>query len=366
MTRPSWQPVDGTDVEVRIDTAPAEGHCRLWPSVGEYPVYDEFLYYVMLQDQARNTLFEQAIVAQAPGRTVVELGTGPDLLWSTLAAKNGARRVLAVESLEHSAREAARRAEALGPHVTVFHGNATETGLPEKGDMCIVELVGAIGGAEGIGDVVADAWQRHLVPDAVVVPHRVRTRIAALGAADLLGGPPTLHPDIAPYAGEVLRSVGSAFDLRMCLTGLSHADLMTTTDLLEDLDLGANAQTHSGQLRLEVTTAGAIDSGVLWLELQCAPGQEFVDSLATVTNWMPVLLPFERAVPVEPLDVLALDITRRLYDAVHPEWSFTGAVCHRDGRVTQVRAESAYAGGPFRRSWLHRALLRARTHDAPA
>jgi type I protein arginine methyltransferase len=350
----------GTGIELRVDTAVPASR-RLWPSVGEYPVYDEFLYYVMIQDQARNTLFENAIVAQAAGRTVVELGTGPDLLWSTLAAKNGARQVLAMESIEGSARAAQQRAEALGPRVTVYYGDATATDLPERGDMCIAELVGAIGGAEGIGDAVADAWRRHLRPGAVVVPSRVRTRVAALGARDLLGGPPAVHPDIAPYIGEVLRSVDSVFDLRMCLTGLSGADLLTTAGLLEDLDLGANVQTHPGQLRLRVTRPGAIDSGVAWLELQCAPEQEYLDSLATVTNWMPVLLPFEgdAPIPVEPGDVLTLDVTRRLADHVHPEWTFRGMVDHRDGRVTPVRADSPYAGGPFRRSWLHRALFRA-------
>jgi protein arginine N-methyltransferase 1 len=357
--------VTGTGIEVRVGARKNAGRL-LWPSVGEYPVYDEFMYYAMLQDHARNALFERAIVAQAVGRTVVELGAGPDLLWSTLAATNGANKVLAVESIEASAREAQRRAEALGPHVVVVHGDATDVVLPTKGDMCIVELVGAIGGAEGIADVVADAWRRHLEPGALVVPHRVRTRVAALSAGDLLGGEPAVHPYAAPYVGEVLRSAGSVFDLRMCLTGLSKADLLTTTDLLEDLDLSANEQTHAREIRLEVTKPGKIDSGVLWVELQCAPEQEFLDSLATVTSWMPVLVPFdlEQSIPVEPGDVLVLDAARHLHDAVHPEWRFTGSVHHRNGRFTPLRAESLYAGGPFRKSWLHRALFRDRTSDS--
>jgi type I protein arginine methyltransferase len=357
-----WEPLEagGTRVQVRVDAALAHADRGLWPSVGEYPVYDDFLYYVMLQDQARNDLFAEAITAQARGRVVVELGTGPDLLWASMAARNGASWVVAVEAQESSAREAERRAALLGSNVEVLHGDATEVSLPVKGDMCIVEMVGAIGGAEGIAAVVDDAWQRHLNPGAVVVPCRVRTRIAALGAGDLLGGPPALDPRVVPYAGNVLRSAGSPFDLRMCLTGLMAADLLTTTDLLEDLDLSANVQKHADQVRLEVTGPGAIDSGVLWLQLQCAPGQAILDSLATVTNWLPVLLPFdlERPVAVDPGDVLVLDVTRDLYDAVHPEWAFSGSVRHRDGRSTALRGTSAYAGGPFRQSWLHRALLR--------
>lgn len=105
---------------------------------------------------------------------------------------------------------------------------------------------------------------------------------------------------------------------------------------------------------------GAIDSCVAWLRLQCAPDQKFLDSLVTVTNWMPVLIPFDidRPIPVRPGDVLDLDITRRLHDGVHPRWSFAGAVRHTDGSLTPVRADSPYADGPFRASWLHRALFR--------
>lgn len=357
-----WQPVEvgGATVEVRVSAKRPAGGCRLWPSVGEYPVYDDFLYYVMLQDEPRNDLFTDAITRQAPGRVVLELGAGPDLLWTTLAVKSGASRVLAVEVIPASARAARERAGALGPHVSVFEGDATQVELPERADMCIAELVGAIGGAEGIADALADARRRHLTPDAVVVPHRVRTPIAAVGAHELLGGDPALHPDAAPYVGQVLGSVGAVFDLRMCLNGLTGADLVTTTDVLEDLDLGANTQDHARQTRLHVTRPGTIDSCVLWLQLQCAPDQEFLDSLVTVTNWMPVLVPFDldRPLPVGPGDVLDLGITRSLHDGVHPRWSFTGALRRADGSVVPVRADSPYADGPFRASWLHRALFR--------
>ena len=364
-----WQTVEvaGVRLEVRVDAAAPYRGRRLWPSVGEYPVYDEFLYYVMLQDEPRNRLFGAAVSAQAPGRTVVELGTGPDLLWSTLAAKHGARRVLAVEALEQSARQATRRAAELGPHVSVVHGNATAVRLPERGDMCVAELVGAIGGAEGIAEAVADAWKRHLNPGAVVVPNRVRTRFAAVDGRRLLGGAPTLHPDVVPYLGQVLRSVGSVFDLRMCLSGLTTADLVTTSQLLEDLDLAADEQHHADRLQLEVTRPGAIDSGLLWLELQCADDQEVLDSLATVTNWMPVLLPFDLAepVPVGPGDVVRLDVDRRLFDDVHPEWTFTGAIERRDGSHTPLAGLSPYGAGPFRSSWLHRELFRRARPDHP-
>lgn len=362
-----WHPVEvgDTTVEVRISReAPYRGR-RLWPSVGEYPVYDEFFYHVMLQDEERNKLFREAIVRHAEGRVVLELGVGPDLLWTSLAAESGAARVHAVEVQEASAQTAQERAREIGPHVSVVHGDATQVVLPEKADMCIAELVGAIGGAEGIAAAIEDARQRHLRPGALVVPNRVKTPIAALGAGELLGGAPALHPEAASYAAQVFRSVESIFDLRMCIGGLTDSDLLTTTGMLEDLNLTTGLHQNPQEIRLEVTRPGEIDSCVLWLQLQCAPNQPYLDSMGTETNWTPVLVPFDtdQPIPVNVGDTLVLGVTRRLYDGVHPEWSFAGSVRRRDGSATPVRAECPYANSPFRASWLHRSLFR---EPAPA
>lgn len=357
-----WQALDigGPRVEVKVSDIPRFDGCRLWPSIGEYPVYDDFLYGLMLQDQTRNTLFSDAIAKHARGRTVVELGPGPSLLWSRLAAEAGAERVLAVEVLEESADAARRLAAELGPHVSVFHGDSTAVTLPTKGDMCIAELVGAIGGAEGIAEVIGDAWRRHLQPGAVVVPSRVRTRIAGIAASRMLGDDLALEPDAVPYLEQLLQHTGTLFDFRLCISGITPSHLMTTSDLLEDLSLDRNVYRHARHVELEVASAGVIDSCILWVELTCADDQPPVDTLSSATNWVPVLLPFalEAPIPVQQGDLLSLDVTRSLSDEVHPEWTFAGAITRRDGASTPILAELPYASGGFRRSWLHRELLR--------
>lgn len=358
-----WQRVEIGEkaVELRVsDGQDGPEARRLFPSVGEYPVYDDFLYYVMLQDQPRNVLFESAITGLVQGRVVLELGTGPDLLWSGLAARSGARRVMAVEEIPASAQAALAKAATLpGVPVEVFEGSANDVSLPARADVLIVELVGAIGGAEGIADVVSDAWRRHLAPGARVVPRRVATQVSALGARALLDGPPALHRDIAPYAADVWRSVNSVFDLRMCMTGLTPADLLASSELLEDLHLEADEQQHSDVLSLLVTRAGEVDSLVLWLQLDCGAG-EVLDALQVTTNWMPTLVPFdlEEPVPVQPGDRLEVSVVRRLADDVHPEWTFSGEVHRQSEEPVAFRSDSAYRGGPLRQTWLHRALLR--------
>ena len=54
------------DGQFRVRThggAPAPGAVYLCPSVGEYPIYDESIYQVLLADERPNALFSRAIAA---------------------------------------------------------------------------------------------------------------------------------------------------------------------------------------------------------------------------------------------------------------------------------------------------------------
>jgi protein arginine N-methyltransferase 1 len=268
--------------------------------------------------------------------------------------------VIAFETLEASAEAARLLARELGPHVTVVHGDISQGKLTRRADMCIAELVGSIGGAEGIG-VVLERTRQHLESDAVVVPHRVKTLIAGLAAGDLLGAEPRLHPIAANYCEAVMRSAGALFDLRISMGGIETSDLLTTRGILEDLNLTTGRHDEPSETTLRVVRAGKMDSYLAWINLQCAPGQPFLDSLAIETNWMPVLIPFcsETPVDVQPGDVCTIRVSKRLVDGVHPEWFLAGTIRGGNGKTKQVRATSPYAGGEFRASWLHRALFTA-------
>ncbi len=159
----TWRTLRAGDwsVQLRVrGTEPDPGAVYLCPSVGEYPVYDELIYQVIRADQQRNRLFRRAIEAVAPGAAVLEIGPGPDLLWTLVAATAGARRVYAIEVLPDSAREA-RRTAARHPAapVEVMTGDATQVTLPERAQAGIAEIVGCLGGAEGLAAVLADAQQ---------------------------------------------------------------------------------------------------------------------------------------------------------------------------------------------------------------
>jgi protein arginine N-methyltransferase 1 len=366
----SWRTLRAGDRSVQLrtrGTEPDPGSVHLCPSVGEYPVYDEAIYQVISADEQRNRLFRRAIGAVAAGAAVVEIGPGPDLLWTLVAAAAGARRVYAIEVLPDSA-EQARRTAARHPAapVEVVTGDATRVGLPERAQVGIAEIVGCLGGAEGLAAVLADAQRRHLTADAHVIPAAVRTRVAAVSVAGLLDGEPALAGMFAPYLEGIFRAAGGPFDVRMCLAGAGPAALRSTTGLLEDLRFGrartAEPSRRGGPLRLEITRAGPVDGLLAWIELTVAPGYPVLDSLADQTNWLPVYIPFagDAGMAAGPGDILALQAAvTEAGDGIHPEYFFEGNLTPAGGGTpTPLHAESRFSGGPFRATALHRALLR--------
>lgn len=76
----------------------------LFASIGEYPVYDEVVYDAMIKDERRMGAHHDAVRRYAPGRTVLDIGTGQDAVWALAAARAGARHVWAVEVIPESAR----------------------------------------------------------------------------------------------------------------------------------------------------------------------------------------------------------------------------------------------------------------------
>jgi type I protein arginine methyltransferase len=355
------------DRQLRVRThgsEPAPRTAYLCPSVGEYPIYDESIYQVLRQDERRNGLFRRAIGTVAPGATVLEIGCGPDLLWTLAAIDAGASRVYAIEVIEESARRAEQTARAHpADNIDVIAGDSTQVALPERADVCIAEIVGCIGGSEGIAAVLADARRRHLAPSASVIPGAVRTLAGAVGLLDLMGGDVAMPMAFAPYVEAVFRQAGGPFDLRLYVGGMGPAALLSTTGAFEDLRFTEQSYVQGGELQLQITRSGRIDGLLAWIELAVAPDDAVLDSLAEDTNWLPVYIPFTLQDPlaVSAGDVLSMHVTvHAAADGIHPEYFFRGHLTRAgSGTAIEVSAESRYSGGPFRSTVVHRRLFHA-------
>ena len=151
------------------------------PSYGEFSAYDTAAYDLMAADQVRNEAYAAALLVAAPGRVVLDIGTGAHALWAIAAARAGARHVYAIEVMPETAARAraAVAAAGLAGRVTVLEGLSTEVDLPEPAEVCVSEVIGTIGGSEGAAAVLRDASRRLLVPGGRHVPERCVTTVAA-------------------------------------------------------------------------------------------------------------------------------------------------------------------------------------------
>src|SRR5262249_16252407 len=149
---------------------------ELWPSVGEYFIYDELLYHAMTSDRVRTRAYRNAIDKAVRGKTVVDIGSGADLVLARMCLEAGAKRVYAIEMLDGAVEKARRLAAELGgERLVILHGDSRRVELPEKVDVCVSELIGTIGSSEGVIDLLNDA-RRFLKPSGLMLPTGCITR----------------------------------------------------------------------------------------------------------------------------------------------------------------------------------------------
>lgn len=267
----------------------------------------------MLRDTPRNAAYRAAIEAAAPGRVVLDIGTGSGLL-AMIAARAGAERVVACEANPVVA-EAARRvvaANGLNHVITIYACHSSKlarSAIAEAGaDLVVSEIFAADLVGEGVIGALDHARSELTAPGALFVPEAASLRVAlaefaALPSApdrvegfDLAGFAP-LYKDssFAPGRGEglILRSeVGDLTRLDwnaddpVPLTGRAQTDLRAT---------GGRANVVAQWLRIE------FGSGVTY---ENAPLSEAADHWATVCHRLD-----------DPLETVAGEV-----HAIHAFW----------------------------------------------
>ncbi|HMR10127.1 MAG TPA: 50S ribosomal protein L11 methyltransferase, partial [Polyangiaceae bacterium] len=125
----------------------------------------------MLGDEVRTLAWLNAVRAQVrPGDVVVDVGTGTGIL-AVAAVQAGARHVYALEASSCiGAARALIDANGVADRVTLIRGWSTALELPERADVLVSEILDDDPFGEGILEVTADSWQRHLKPDARQLP----------------------------------------------------------------------------------------------------------------------------------------------------------------------------------------------------
>ncbi|HEX2078442.1 MAG TPA: amino acid adenylation domain-containing protein, partial [Longimicrobium sp.] len=335
---------------------------ELWPSIGEYFVYDDLIYHGLTHDTLRNERYLRALRRHAPGKVVLDVGTGADAILARLAVEAGARHVYAVELLERSYLAARERVRELGleDRITVIRGDARTVELPEPAEVCVSEIVESIAGGEGAA-VILNQVRRLLAPGAVMIPGRACTRVAAVTLPDELRHEPAFSPTAAHYVKGIFEEVGYPFDLRLCIRNFPAEHVLSTAGTYEELDFGAGPvdAEYVRREELVVERAGRMDGLLLWLRMELAEGEE-LDILEEETAWFPVYFPlFEPGVEVAPGDRLRLECWAQIPEGVAPDYGARGVlVRERDGEEMRFEFVSHHHRRVFRASPFYRRLFR--------
>ena len=173
-------------------------------------------------DERRNAQYRKALAAVAPGRLVVDIGTGGEALLARMSVEAGARKVYAIEMMEESYRKAqlsVRRAGMQG-QIEVVRGEAGAVELPERAEVCVSELIGTIGGSEGAARVLSEARQRLLRAEAEMVPRRCVTKVAGVGVPPEVLRAARWSGLGGYYAERIYEAMGERFDVRACVKGV--------------------------------------------------------------------------------------------------------------------------------------------------
>lgn len=336
-----------------VDEPDGAAGFELWPSLGEYPVYDSFVYHVMTNDEVRNAPYRRALEGCAPGRVVVDVGTGQDLLWARAAVDAGARRVFAIESLPDAAARAAELAGRLGLDgvVEVVAGFARDVELPEPADVCVVEMVGSIGSAEGVDRVAHDARRRLVAPGGVVLPGRIVTRVCGITLPDAAAEDPGFTLVAADYVEQVWDAVGEPFDVRLAVRGIEAHHVVTGSAVVEVLDLAGGEVAGPGAIdvALPVERPGRLHGLLLWTSVAPLPGGPTIETFPTTGSGLPVYVPlFPGGLALAPGDDVEVTFDRRPgADGFHPDY--------RIG-VGPVAIDLPHAGGVLGQNAFYEAL----------
>jgi protein arginine N-methyltransferase 7 len=145
-------------------------------------------HFAMMNDVPRNAAYDQALRRVAPGRSVLDIGTGAGLL-AMMAARAGAKWVASCEQTPWIAAKAREvvAANGLADQIKLIAKHSTDLqigpDLSERAEVLVTEIFGTSVINELVIPTITHAHAHLLQPDAIVVPN------AASARAYLAGGP---------------------------------------------------------------------------------------------------------------------------------------------------------------------------------
>jgi protein arginine N-methyltransferase 1 len=337
------------------------GEPILMPHLGEYRIYDAVVYDLLTRDEVRNRLYEKAVERYAPGAIAIDIGTGRDINWAHACIKAGALRVYAIEELGEGYDGARATIARLGleDRIKLVQGNSSQIELPERVNLCVSEIIGGIGSAEGAPAILRDARQRLMVPGGKMIPERCMVRVSAVELPGSIHQRPALSYGWATYLDRVFDQVGHPFDVRVHIESLPESSILSTDDVFEDFDFSTDvisAESHRvATLRIERDGRidGLVTRNLLWCLKDEAPLDAFHQGGSfSPSPFFPIFYPGIDVLRGDTLEVTC--DSRPSDDGVLPDYRITGTLRRASGTLpfeyTAAHHEPRFRSNPFYRA----------------
>ena len=237
-------------------------------------------HYGYLSDRVKLEQYQAAIDRLVrPEHVVLDLGCGSGLL-GLMALRAGARKVLFVE--EGAIIEVARQTVAdagFADKAEFFQVNSFELELPEPVDVALCDHVGYFGFDYGILDLLADAKQRFLKPNGIIVPTQIELKLApveSIACRKLVGQwRDGSVPDEYSWLGTTAANTKHA-------TQFEREELLADEDTLATLELGAEASPYlSWSAEFSCVRDGTLDGVAGWFDCRLIDNVHMTNSPVT-------------------------------------------------------------------------------------
>jgi protein arginine N-methyltransferase 1 len=308
----------------------------------------------MIADRARFGAYADAIQrAVRPGDVVVDVGTGPGI-FALLACAAGAKKVYAIDAGEviHFAKQLAA-ANGFADRIEFIHGDSRQTLLPERADVFVSDLRGALPLFDDVLPSLEDARVRLLKESGVQIPQR-DTLFAAVVEA------PELYKRLTTPWKDTGRGLDLSAPLPLVLNAVyklrsKSEHLVTDAQIWCTLDYTARPNAHAAaKMRFRATRSGIGHGISLWFEAVLLEGIGFSSGPGPVpTVYGQGFLPWLEAVALEPGQEIEVELHA---DPVGGDyiWRWDTKIAAHKGQPERNFQQSTFQGAQFTAEALRR------------
>jgi len=268
-------------------------------------------HFPMMRDAVRSDVYDRALRRAAPGRRVLDIGTGAGLL-ALMAARAGARHVTTCEAVPQIAARARAVIDTNGftDRITLHAKRSDQlvvgTDLPERAEVLVTETFASGLLSEHVLPTLEHARAHLLTPDAAIIPCGAATHGYLVGGEAL-----EAQFFIDEMAGFSLAPFNAFAPHRLGM----HLDRVPHDVLSDDFEIfrfdltQARFAAERRAIEVPVRRAGRCIGIAQWLSLQLDAATHYDNRPhpgAGVNGWMHVLYRFREPIAVEPGAVLRL------------------------------------------------------------